>query len=84
MKDKGIFFKNITNPIFVKSKHDLQKKHIKDQNVINISSKTSFGIKKLLNIIVFPVQYIMAWLKYVLKMNDVDVLSISFIRFFHY
>ena len=41
-------FKDIRNPIFIKSKHDLVKKHIKNKEILHISSKTNYGIKELL------------------------------------
>ena len=37
------------NTIFVKSKQDIQKKTINSKNIISISSKTGYGVKKLLN-----------------------------------
>ena len=50
-KYHNLCFKNINNAVFVKSKYDLQNYRINDSNIINISSKTSYGIKKLLSII---------------------------------
>lgn len=45
-------YKNIKNKIFVKSKQDLRKKPLKDKKIVNISSKTGYGINKLFNKII--------------------------------
>ena len=44
-------FKNFKNTIFVKSKQDLRKSKFIDDNFYNISSKTGFGVDRLLKII---------------------------------
>ena len=44
-------FRDYQNKIYIHSKYDLYKKPLNKPNVINISSKTSYGIKKLLKII---------------------------------
>jgi len=44
-------FNDVANPIYIQSKYDLRKKPIKDSRVINISSKTNYGISALLKII---------------------------------
>jgi len=41
-------FKDVSNPIFVQSKYDVRKKPIKINNVKNISSKTNYGVNRLL------------------------------------
>ena len=55
------------NTIFVKSKQDIQKKTINSKNIISISSKTGYGVKKLLNSIY----------KDLLKKNDLENIHIS-------
>ena len=45
-------YKNIKNKIFVKSKQDLRKIPLKDKKIVNISSKTGYGINKLFNKII--------------------------------
>ena len=42
-------FKAVSNPIFVQSKYDIRKKPITSKNIMNISSKTNYGINSLLN-----------------------------------
>jgi len=44
-------FKNINNPVFIKSKQDLSGDKFNDSGYYNISSKNGFGIKDLLAII---------------------------------
>ena len=44
-------FKNFKNTIFVKSKQDLKESKFISDNFYNISSKTGFGVDRLLNII---------------------------------
>jgi len=44
-------FKNINNPIFIKSKQDISGGNFYDSGYYNISSITGFGIKDLLNLI---------------------------------
>jgi|TARA_B100001964_G_scaffold108845_1_gene121581 tRNA modification GTPase len=41
-------FKGTSNPIFVQSKYDIRNKPIKSIDIMNISSKTNFGINNLL------------------------------------
>jgi len=43
---------NIKNKIFVRSKYDLRDHPLKDKKIANISSKTGYGISKLLNKII--------------------------------
>ena len=45
-------YKQIKNKIFIKSKQDLRKSTLNDRGIFNISSKTGYGIKKLLNKII--------------------------------
>ena len=42
-------YKSLGKNIYVQSKFDIRKKPLKKQNIINISSKTSYGLKKLTN-----------------------------------
>tara|TARA_Y100000590_G_scaffold429136_1_gene541341 strand:+ start:363 stop:1670 length:1308 start_codon:yes stop_codon:yes gene_type:complete len=42
-------YKNLGRNIYVQSKFDIRKKPLKKENIINISSKTSYGLKKLIN-----------------------------------
>jgi len=46
------FFKDIKNPIFVKSKQDLRKARFKEGKIHNISSLSGYGIKQLFSIII--------------------------------
>ncbi len=46
-----VSFKKYNNRIFVQSKSDIRKRAIKNKSVINISSKTGYGIKTLLKAI---------------------------------
>ena len=39
-------FIGVSNPIFVQSKYDIRKKPITNNNIMNISSKTNYGINK--------------------------------------
>ena len=50
--NEKIQYNNIKNKIFVKSKKDLRKYPLKDKSIADISSKTGYGIKKLLNKII--------------------------------
>ena len=50
-KSDIVLFKNFKNTIFVKSKQDLRKSKFINGNFYNISSKTGFGVDKLLKII---------------------------------
>ena len=45
-------YRSIKNKIFVKSKQDLRKSKTEDKEIINISSKTGYGVNKLLNKII--------------------------------
>ena len=45
-------YKNIKNKIFVKSKQDLRNYLLNNKEITNISSKTGYGINKLLNKII--------------------------------
>ena len=45
-------YSNIKNKIFVRSKYDLRNFLLKDREIISISSKTGYGINKLLNKII--------------------------------
>lgn len=47
-KEKNIF-PDLKNKIFIKSKQDISKKSFKDKGFYNISSKTGYGIEKLLD-----------------------------------
>ncbi len=51
IKEDIDYFKDITNPIFVRSKQDINESEFKDKFFYNISSKSHFGINKLLDII---------------------------------
>jgi len=42
-------YSKINNKVFVRSKHDLRNFLLKDKEIISISSKTGYGISKLLN-----------------------------------
>ena len=44
-------FKNINNPIFIKSKQDISGGSFCDNGYYNISSKTGFGIEDLLGLV---------------------------------
>ena len=46
-------FMGVLNPIFVQSKYDIRKKPITSNNIINISSKTNYGINSLLKAVFF-------------------------------
>ena len=46
-----MLFKNFKNTIFIKSKQDLKKSEFISDNFYNISSKTGFGVDRLLKII---------------------------------
>ena len=50
-KSDIVLFKNFKNTIFVKSKQDLRKSKFISDNFYNISSKTGFGVDRLLKII---------------------------------
>ncbi len=50
-KSDIVLFKNFKNTIFVKSKQDLRKSKFINGNFYNISSKTGFGVDRLLKII---------------------------------
>ena len=50
-KSDIVLFKNFKNTIFVKSKQDLRKSKFINGNFYNISSKTGFGVNRLLKII---------------------------------
>ena len=45
-------YKNIKNKIFIRSKQDLRKLPVKDNEMNNISSKTGYGIRRLLDKII--------------------------------
>ena len=45
-------YNNIKNKIFVKSKQDLRNYPLKNKEILDISSKTGYGINKLLNKII--------------------------------
>lgn len=47
-KKDMIYFKDIKNPIFVKSKQDISGNQLNGDGFYNISSKTNFGIKEIL------------------------------------
>ncbi len=47
-KSNIVDFNKYENKIFVQSKRDIRKKPVKNKSVINISSKTGYGIKNLL------------------------------------
>ena len=42
------YFIGVSNPIFVQSKYDIRKKPLTNNNIMNISSKTNYGISILL------------------------------------
>ena len=44
-------FKQTKNPVFIQSKLDKRKKPIKNSKIINISSLSGFGVKKLLKVV---------------------------------
>ena len=44
-------FNDVSNPIFVQSKYDIRKKPIIKSNIMNVSSKTNYGINGLLKVV---------------------------------